>query len=442
MAQVFISYSSKDETKAMKIVNHLESSGITCWIASRDISVGGDFGREIPPEIRKCAAFVLLLSKNSLASDDVYNELVLARKNMQGKLIIPLLLEQCDPLNKEGFEYHLAKIQIRRYFDNPSRIMTEVIKTIKKAIPLDIARQEKKKTTPSSSATKSEEPSRLESWLKHTFRELFEEKYSDMEVTIASTSSPSEKSADVSQEATAVPSVPQKPVQSTKSTLYDSRNRMSQIDSNNSTAAGSSLSKQPKARRDTTTYAAPPTNSPVHESSFAPIHSSLYDKFIVNKSSSQSVSADSRQSQNTVSQQEPSKQTASSSLYDKYIKSKLDADEYFNNGQKYWNQKQYEAALPLLNKSASMNHAKAQYLLACCYSYGKGVEKNSEKALEWYQKAAENGNMPAQEWLGIMYCYGIGLSKDLDSARKWFQKAADQGSSYAIQQLYLINNKK
>ena len=43
--QVFISHSSKDEAIAAAICDHLETSGIRCWIAPRDIEVGTEWTR-------------------------------------------------------------------------------------------------------------------------------------------------------------------------------------------------------------------------------------------------------------------------------------------------------------------------------------------------------------------------------------------------------------
>ena len=47
MADIFISYSSKDEQKANDICNRFENEGISCWIAPRDIEVGKEYGGEI-----------------------------------------------------------------------------------------------------------------------------------------------------------------------------------------------------------------------------------------------------------------------------------------------------------------------------------------------------------------------------------------------------------
>jgi hypothetical protein len=42
-AMVFISHSSKGQATADAICSHLESAGIKCWIAPRDIAVGSDW---------------------------------------------------------------------------------------------------------------------------------------------------------------------------------------------------------------------------------------------------------------------------------------------------------------------------------------------------------------------------------------------------------------
>lgn len=44
---VFISYSSKDNKIATNICTMLEASGITCWIAPRNIEGGKSYAREI-----------------------------------------------------------------------------------------------------------------------------------------------------------------------------------------------------------------------------------------------------------------------------------------------------------------------------------------------------------------------------------------------------------
>lgn len=55
---------------------------------------------------------------------------------------------------------------------------------------------------------------------------------------------------------------------------------------------------------------------------------------------------------------------------------------------------------------AERGDVDAQYSLAQCYSYGKGVETNEEEAVKWLCKAAEQGHADAQYSLAQCYSYG------------------------------------
>ena len=132
MSQVFISYSSKDEAQAITIVDLLESQDIHCWIACRNLPAGASFPSEIPPVIRECPVFLLLLTHNSIQSMDVLNELTLASryKKQHSKLILPLLLE--DVALPDAFDYHLATAQIHPYDPTEDVCRIALIGTVQK----------------------------------------------------------------------------------------------------------------------------------------------------------------------------------------------------------------------------------------------------------------------------------------------------------------------
>ena len=123
---VFVSYSSKDQEIADRLVQILENCGIRCWIASRDIPDGGIWAVEIDRAIQASRAFVLLLSKNSLASKQVYKELNLADKPCENKY--PIRIDNA-PLS-EGFNYHLSGLQIKKAIQDPEINIQELAKTI------------------------------------------------------------------------------------------------------------------------------------------------------------------------------------------------------------------------------------------------------------------------------------------------------------------------
>ena len=91
----------------------------------------------------------------------------------------------------------------------------------------------------------------------------------------------------------------------------------------------------------------------------------------------------------------------------------------------------YADAAEILKRLAEKGDTEAQYHLAVCYYYGKGVEMNIPEAIEWYRKAADRGHANAQCNLGICYEFGLGVNKDLSKAAYWYRKAAEQGNDIA-----------
>lgn len=107
MHQVFISYSTKDQAQADTVRSILESNGISCWMAPRDIPGGSNYTKEIPIAIRDCQVFVLILSQHSQNSHWVLKELDAAVNH--SKVILPFMLDNCQ-LNDE-FNFLLTGAQ-------------------------------------------------------------------------------------------------------------------------------------------------------------------------------------------------------------------------------------------------------------------------------------------------------------------------------------------
>lgn len=103
MSAVFISHSSKDRKVAETICNALEQRGIVCWIASRDVGPGENFGTSIYRAIRAAKVMVLVFSNNAnLAPDEIAKELVLASQNKL--VVIPARVEDVLPNEQLGYE--------------------------------------------------------------------------------------------------------------------------------------------------------------------------------------------------------------------------------------------------------------------------------------------------------------------------------------------------
>lgn len=101
---VFISYSSKDKPAADAACAVLESKGIRCWIAPRDITPGADWGESIIDAIHSSRAFLLIFSGNANTSQQIKREV--ERAVNRGLAIIPMRIENVLPA--KSLEYFLS----------------------------------------------------------------------------------------------------------------------------------------------------------------------------------------------------------------------------------------------------------------------------------------------------------------------------------------------
>lgn len=93
-------------------------------------------------------------------------------------------------------------------------------------------------------------------------------------------------------------------------------------------------------------------------------------------------------------------------------------------------------------KAAEQGNIIAQYDLADCYFYGKGIAIDYVQAVYWYRKVAEKNDTYlcaiAQNCLGNCYYNGKGVSTDYFQAIYWYRKAAKQGLDRARYNLALM----
>jgi len=118
MSHIFVSYSRKDGEAVDNIAARLQRDGFEVWLDREDIK-GGELWREsIVKAIDNAYAFVLMLSPDSAASENVRKEVDLAEG--AGKTLLPLLLAPVQPPAR--LRYQLAGIQwIEYYRDSESK---------------------------------------------------------------------------------------------------------------------------------------------------------------------------------------------------------------------------------------------------------------------------------------------------------------------------------
>src|SRR5438105_3924672 len=102
----FISYSSKDKTAADATCAVLESNGIRCWIAPRDLRAGEQYGAAIIEAIDHCRVMVLVFSSSANESTQIQREI--ERAVTKGVAILPVRIEEVTPT--KSLEYFLGAI--------------------------------------------------------------------------------------------------------------------------------------------------------------------------------------------------------------------------------------------------------------------------------------------------------------------------------------------
>lgn len=119
-SNVFISHSSKDKATADAICEHLESAGIRCWIAPRDIEAGSDWIEGIMQGIAGCRVFVLLFSAHANDSDHVRREV--AKAFALHLPVIPFRTEAIEP--RAGLGYFLEAVH---WLDATARLCSNLL---------------------------------------------------------------------------------------------------------------------------------------------------------------------------------------------------------------------------------------------------------------------------------------------------------------------------
>jgi hypothetical protein len=103
---VFISYADEDRTFARQVCAALEEVRLRCWLASRDLVPGTDWGGAIIAAIRSSRVMVLVFSEHANTSKHVPRELERAIDHEIP--IIPLRIQNIAP--RGSLEYSLSSV--------------------------------------------------------------------------------------------------------------------------------------------------------------------------------------------------------------------------------------------------------------------------------------------------------------------------------------------
>jgi hypothetical protein len=110
---VFISYIPRDKGIADAICQKLESAGVKCWIAQRNVSPNEDWPNAIRKAIGLSRVVILLLSGNASAA--IHLEREIAHAFYTGRTILPVRLTSAPP--PSNFLFYLGEVSWFDAFD-------------------------------------------------------------------------------------------------------------------------------------------------------------------------------------------------------------------------------------------------------------------------------------------------------------------------------------
>ncbi|MGI9289106.1 MAG: TIR domain-containing protein [Pseudomonadales bacterium] len=113
--QIFLSYSRKDYASVNKLNKRLKNLNYTVWFDREDIQAGHLWRSQIVDGIEHCELYVIVLTANSIVSDNVRRELDLARAKR--KSILPIVMDSEPLAVSKDMEYQLVGLQRVNYSD-------------------------------------------------------------------------------------------------------------------------------------------------------------------------------------------------------------------------------------------------------------------------------------------------------------------------------------
>ena len=100
----FISYSRANSDFAVRLAKDLKAAGYDVWLDQLDIPTGARWDDELQKALDACNSFLIILSPESIESENVKDEIGYAID--KGKHILPVMIKQCEvPFRLRRFQY-------------------------------------------------------------------------------------------------------------------------------------------------------------------------------------------------------------------------------------------------------------------------------------------------------------------------------------------------
>lgn len=125
--KIFISHSKEDSQQADVVYEYLESQGYKCWMDTHDITPGVLYVDEIMKGFNESSIVVVLISKNTMNSTGVLNEIDNVYK--RNKIIIPFRIDDSELSDRLSF--YLSSTQWINAFPDFEEHLDDLAKTLK-----------------------------------------------------------------------------------------------------------------------------------------------------------------------------------------------------------------------------------------------------------------------------------------------------------------------
>jgi hypothetical protein len=119
---IFFSYSRNDSETILNIAKELRQAGATIWLDQLDIKPGSRWDDEIEGALQSSGTLIVAMTKSSVASQNVMDEVSYALE--EGKKVVPILLEECE------IPFRLRRLQYSDFcldYKNGMKSLSEVL---------------------------------------------------------------------------------------------------------------------------------------------------------------------------------------------------------------------------------------------------------------------------------------------------------------------------
>jgi hypothetical protein len=129
MGRLFFSYGRADSAFVLKLAKDLRSADIDLWVDQLDIVPGDRWDRAIETALAAAPSLLVVLSPDSVNSQNVMDEVSLGFD--EGKRIIPILLRPCN------VPFRLRRLQHVDFTNNYDTGLAELVRALKSRGPSD-----------------------------------------------------------------------------------------------------------------------------------------------------------------------------------------------------------------------------------------------------------------------------------------------------------------